>query len=88
MESGAPLTADKSLRVDIVIRRVERQVHPAGRHPGPQAQVHLRGGSAGHDGSVLITMDQLPLRPERASIDTTLVRDMCCLLYTSPSPRD
>ena len=27
--------------------------------------------------AVLITMDQLPLPPRRASVDTTLVRDMC-----------
>ena len=27
--------------------------------------------------AVLITMDQLPLPPRRASVNTTLVRDMC-----------
>ena len=81
VESGEPFTADRNLRVDIVIRRgglrdaprecreksILLDVAPADQ----QAQVHTCGDSA------LIKMDQLPLPPRRASFNTTLVRDMC-----------
>ena len=62
---------DKSILLDVTLA-------------DPQAQVHLRGGSADHDGSAASTSEarkrQRYARPGDVSID--------CLLYTSPSPRD
>ena len=67
--------------MDIVVRRESLRDAPNREHKDksillgvthadPQAQVHLRGGSADHDGSAAPT-------PRRASVSTTLVRDMC-----------
>ena len=47
-------------------------VHPAGRH---RWQTHKHRYNS--EEAVLFTMDQLPLPPWRASVNPTLVRDMC-----------
>ena len=81
LESGEPFTVNRNLRMDIVVRRGGRLNAPTPEyrdktilvdvtHADPQAQVYLRAGSAGHDGSA-------PLLPECASANTTLDRDMC-----------
>ena len=81
VESGEPFTADRNLRMDIVVRKggLRNAPNPEYRdksilvgvaHAKPQAQVNLQAGSA------LIMMDQLPLLVRRASANTTLDRDM------------
>ena len=60
VESGEPFTVDRILRMDIVVRRGglrdapdleyrEKSILLGITHVGPQAQVHLRGGSIDHD---------------------------------------
>ena len=61
VESGEPVTADRYLWMDNVVRRgLRNALNPEYKnksilvdvtHTDPQAQVHLRAGSAGHDGS-------------------------------------
>ena len=62
VENGEPFTADRNLRMDIVVRRrsLRNAPNPEYRdksilvdvtHADPQAQVHLLAGSADHDGS-------------------------------------
>ena len=81
MESGEPFNAERNLRMDIVIRRESLRDAPNREyrdksilldvtHADPQAQVH-------YDEVVLITMVQPLLPPRRASVNTTLVRDIC-----------
>ena len=61
VENGEPYTADRNLRMDIVVRRGGLRDAPNREHrekcilldvthAGPQAQIHLRVGSAAHDG--------------------------------------
>ena len=68
VESGEPFTADRNLRVDIVVRRTglrdapnreyrETSILLGVTHADPQAQVYLRGGSADHDGSAASTSE-------------------------------
>ena len=84
MESGAPLTADRNLRMGIVVRRGglrdapnreyrEKSILLDVTHADPQAQIYLRGGSADQDGSAASTSEA------RKRQHTTLVRDMCPL---------
>ena len=74
------LPTDKNLRMDVVVRRGGHRNAPNPEyrdkpilvnvtHADPQAQVHLRTGSANHDGSAASTSE--------ARADTTLDRDMC-----------
>ena len=84
MESGEPFTAERNLRMDIVIRRGSLRDPPNREyrdksilldvtHADPQAQVHLRGGSTNHDGSVASTSEarkrQHYARPGHVSFD-------------------
>ena len=66
VESGEPFTADRNLWMHIVIRggglrdvpnRAYRDefIQVEVTHADPQAQVHLRGGSANRDGSAAST---------------------------------
>ena len=66
VESGEPFTGERNLRIDIVIRRGSLRDAPNLEyrdksvlldvpHADPQAQVHLRGGSADHDESAAST---------------------------------
>ncbi|CAN0507989.1 unnamed protein product [Laminaria digitata] len=68
VESGEPFTADRNLRMDIVIRREgfrdapnrefrDKSILLDVTHACPQAQVHLRGGSADQDGSAASTSE-------------------------------
>ena len=83
VESGEPFTADRNLRMDIVVRRGGLRDVPNREyrkkstlldvtHADRQAQIHRRGGSADHDGSAASTS-------RRASAKIMLVRDMCLL---------
>ena len=68
-ESGEPFTADRNLRIGIVVRRGglgdapirdcrEKSILLGGvTCVEPQAQIHLRGGSAEHDGSAASTSE-------------------------------
>ena len=83
VESGKPFTADKNLRMDIVVVRGLRDAPNREyrnksflldvTHADPQAQVHLRGGSADHDGSATSTTEarksQHYARPGHVSLD-------------------
>ena len=84
LESVEPVTADKNLRMDIVVRRGLRNApNPEYRdksilvhvtHADPQAQqVHLRAGSADHDGPAASTSGvrkrQHYARPGHVSFD-------------------
>ena len=62
VESGEPFAADRNLRMGIVVRRGslrdapnreyrEKSILLGVTHADPQAQIHLRGGSADQDGS-------------------------------------
>ena len=66
--SGEQFTADRNLRMNIVIRRGslrdaanrecrDKSIQLDVTHADPQAQVHLQGGSAGHDGSAASTSE-------------------------------
>ena len=83
-ESGEPFTADRNLQMDIVVRRgdLESAPNPEYRdksiladvtHADPQVQVHLRAGSADHDGSAASTSEarkrQHCARPGHVSFD-------------------
>ncbi len=68
LESGAPFTTERNLSMDIVVRRgaLRDASSPAYRNKGilldvthadPQAQVHLRGGSATNDGKAAQTSE-------------------------------
>ena len=68
VESGEPFTAERNLRMDIVTRRGSLRDAPNREytnkstlldvaHADPQGQVHLRGGSADHDGSAAPTSE-------------------------------
>ena len=74
VQSGEPFTADRNLRMDIVVGGggLRNAPNPEYRdksimvdvtHADPQTQVHVRAGSAGHDGSAASTS-------RRASTDT------------------
>ena len=84
VESGEPFTADRNLRMDIVVRRGglrdapnreyrEKSILLDVTHADPQAQIHLRGGSADHDGSAASTSEarkrQHYARPGHVSFD-------------------
>ena len=84
MESGEPLTAERNLRMDIVIRRGSLRDAPNREyrdkpilrdvtHADPQAQVHIPGGSADDDGSAASTSEarkrQHYARPGHVSFD-------------------
>ena len=84
VESGEPFTADRNLRMDIVVRKggLRNAPNPEYRdksilvdvtHADPQAQAHLRAGSADHDGSAVSTSEvrkhQLCARPGHVSFD-------------------
>ena len=84
VESGEPFTAERNLRMDIVIRRGSLRDAPNREyrdksilldvcHADPQAQVHLRGGSADHDGLAASTSEarkrQHYARPGQVSFD-------------------
>ena len=75
VESDEPFTADKNLRIDIVVRRGDlrdapNRVHSAGRHPCRPT----RAGTPARRQLVLTTMDQLLLPPRHTSANTTFVR--------------
>ena len=68
VESGKPFTADRNVPMDIVIRRRglrnapnreyrDMPILPDVTHADLQAQVHLGGGSADHDGSAASTSE-------------------------------
>ena len=67
VESGEPFTADRILRMDIVVRRGLRNAPiPEYRDKSiivdvnqsdPQSQAHLRASSADHDGSAASTSE-------------------------------
>ena len=80
-ESGEPFTAERNLRMDIVIRRGSLRDAPDGNiGTSPSywtSPMQTRKRRYTCEEAVLITMDQLPLPPRRASVNTTLVRDMC-----------
>ena len=68
VEGGEPITADRNLRMDSVVRRgrLRNVPNPEHRdksilvnvtHADPQAQVHLQVGSADHDGSASSTSE-------------------------------
>jgi len=68
LESGAPFTTERNLSMDIVVRRgaLRDASSPEYRNKGilldvthadPQAQVHLRGGSATNDGTAAQTSE-------------------------------
>ena len=84
VESGEPFTAERNLRMDIVIRRGGLRDAPNREyrdkpillditHADPQAQVHLQEGSADHDGSAASTSEackrQHYARPGHMSLD-------------------
>ena len=84
VESGEPFTADRNLRMGIVIRRggLRNAPNPEYRdesilvdvaHADPQAQVHKQVGSADHDGSAAFTSGahkrQHYVRPGQVSFD-------------------
>ena len=84
VESGEPLTAERNLRMDIVIRRGglrdapnreyrDKSILLDVNHADQQAQVYLRGGSADHDGSAASTSAackrQQYARPGHVSFD-------------------
>ena len=81
VESGEPFTAERNLRMDIVIRRGSLRDAPDGNiGTSPSywtSPMQTRKRRYTCEEAVLITMDQLPLPPRRASVNTTLVRDMC-----------
>ena len=83
-ESGDPFTADRNLRMDIVVRRGglwnalnpeyrDRSILVEVTHADPQAQAHLQAGSADHDGSAASTSEackrQNCARPEHVSLN-------------------
>ena len=84
VESGEPFTAERNLRMDIVIGRGSLRDAPNREyrdksillhvsHADPQAQVHLRGCSADNDGSAASTSEarkqQHCARPGHVSFD-------------------
>ena len=84
VESGEPFTAERNFRMDIVIRRGSLRDAPNREyrdksilldvsHADPQAQVHLRGGSADHNGPAASTSEarqrQHRARPGHVSVD-------------------
>ena len=84
VESGELFTADRNLRMDIVIRRGgfwdapnreyrDRSILLDVTYADPQSQVHLRGGSADHDESAASTSEvrkpQPCARPRHVSLD-------------------
>ena len=85
VESAEPFTTvDRNLRMDIAVRRGgfrnppnreyrEKSMLLVVAHVDPQAQIHLQGGSADHDGSPASTSEarkrQHYARPEQVSFD-------------------
>ena len=84
VESDEPFTADRNLRMEIVVRRGGLRDAPNGEfgeksilldvtRADPRVQIHLRGGSADHDGSASSTSEarkrQLYARPGHVSFD-------------------
>ena len=84
VESGEPFIAGRNLRMDIVIRTGglrnapnteyrEKSILLNVTRVDPQAQIHLQGGSADHDGSAASTSetrkDQHYTRPGHVSFD-------------------
>ena len=84
VKSSEPFTAGKNLRMDIVVSRGglrdapnreyrEKSILLDVTHADPQAQVHLRRGSADHDGSTAFTSEarkrQHYARPGDVSFD-------------------
>ena len=78
VKSGEPFTADRKLRMNIVVRRGglrdahnrgyrDKSVLPHVTHADPQAQIHLRGGSADHDGSAASTSEARKRQQLRSS---------------------
>ena len=68
VESGEPFTRDRNLRMGIVVKRGglrdapmresrEKSTLLGVTHADPQAQIHLRGGSADLDGSAASTSE-------------------------------
>ena len=87
MESGDPFTAERNLRMDIVIRRGSLRDAPNKEYRDQSIllsspmQTHKRRYT--YEEVVLITMVQPPLPSRRASVNTTLVRDMCPSTYAA-----
>ena len=80
VESGEPFTADRNLRMNVAISRGFRDAPNGNTETRPSCwtspmQTRKRRYTCG-EAAVLITMDQLPLPPRCASVNTTLVRDM------------
>ena len=77
------INIDRNLRINIVVRGGglrdapnreyrEKSILLDVTYADPQGQIHLRGGSADHDGSAAFTSE--------ACANTTFVRDMTCVL--------
>lgn len=83
VESEEPFTADINLRMAIVVRRSGLRDTPTREYRESldillwisPLQAHKRRYTCKE--TVLAKMDQLPLRPRHASVDSTLVRDTC-----------
>ena len=78
-EDGEPFTAYQNLRMDLVVRRGGLRDAPNRKyrdkfilldvaHADLQAQVHLRGGSADHDGSATSTSQAPAIRSSGACV--------------------
>ena len=82
VESGEPFTAERNLRMDIVIRRGSLQDAPNReyRDTSPScwtSPTQTRTRRYTYEEVVLVMMVQPNLPRRRASANTTLVRDMC-----------
>ena len=81
VESGEPFSAERNLRMDIIIRRGSlRDARKGSIGTSPSCwtlPMQTRKRRYTYKEVELITMVQLPLPPRRASVNTTLVRDMC-----------
>ena len=80
MESGEPFTAERNLRMGIVISRGSLRDAPSREYKDKScwtSPMQTPKRSYAYEEVVVITMVQPPLSPRRASVNTTLVRDMC-----------
>ena len=81
LESGQPSTADRNLRMDIVVwggglRDAPDRSTEVNPHCWMFA-IHTHKGRYTCEEAVMTTMNQLPLHPRRTIIGPTLVRHMC-----------
>ena len=78
VESGEPFTTDRNLRINNGARRGFLQDAPNRESCWVSPMLTLKSRYTCEE-AVLIAMDQLPPPPRRASVNNTLVRDMCPL---------